>query len=121
LTDHELPSIIAAAAQAGARSAGYVTLRLPHGVGSLFEQWLAQHFPDRQEKILNRIRTIRGGGLNDPRFGSRMRGEGIFAEQIEALFALACRKAGIDGRGPTLSTAAFHVASDAQLSLFGEL
>jgi DNA repair photolyase len=121
LTDHELPSIIAAAAQAGARSAGYVTLRLPHGVGSLFEQWLAQHFPDRQEKILNRIRTIRGGRLNDPRFGARMRGEGIFAEQIEALFALACRKAGIDGRGPTLSTAAFHVASDAQLSLFGEL
>jgi DNA repair photolyase len=118
LTDHELPSIIAAAAQAGARSAGYVTVRLPHGVGPLFEQWLTQHFPERKEKVLQRIRAIRGGKLNDPRFSSRMRGEGIFAEQIESLFALACRKAGIDGRGPSLSIAAFRVPSNAQLSLF---
>jgi DNA repair photolyase len=118
LTDHELPSIIAAAAQAGARSAGYVTVRLPHGVGPLFEQWLSQHFPDRKDKVLHRIRAIRGGKLNDPRFVARMRGEGIFAEQIEALFVLACRKAGIDGRGPPLSTAAFRVPSEAQLSLF---
>jgi DNA repair photolyase len=118
LTDHELPSIIAAAVQAGAKVAGYVTLRMPHGVGSLFEQWLAQHFPDRKDKVLHRIRAMRGGKLNDPNFGTRMRGEGIFAEQIEALFALACRKAGIDGRGPALSTAAFRVPSSAQLSLF---
>jgi DNA repair photolyase len=120
LTDHELPSIIGAAAQAGASAAGNVTLRLPHGVGSLFEQWLAQHFPDRKDKVLHRVRAIRGGKLNDPRFNSRMRGEGIFAEQIQALFTLACRKAGIDGRGPTLSTAAFRVPSDSQLSLFEE-
>jgi DNA repair photolyase len=79
LTDHELPSIITAAVQAGARAAGYVTLRLPHGVGPLFEQWLTQHFPDRKDKVLHRIRAIRGGQLNDPRFSSRMRGEGIFA------------------------------------------
>lgn len=118
LTDHELPSIIAAAAQAGAQSAGYVTVRLPHGVGPLFEQWLSQHFPDRKDKVLHRIRAIRGGKLNDPHFGSRMRGEGIFAEQIQSLFALASRKAGIDGRGPTLSTAAFRIPSDTQLSLF---
>lgn len=118
LTDHELPSIIAAAAQAGARSASYVTVRLPHGVGPLFEEWLSQHFPARKDKVLSRIRAIRGGKLNDPRFSSRMRGEGIFAEQIEALFALACRKAGIDGRGPTLSTAAFRIPANAQLSLF---
>jgi DNA repair photolyase len=120
LTDHELPAIITAAAQSGARSAGYVTVRLPHGVGPLFEQWLARHFPDRKDKVLHRIRAIRGGKLNDPRFGSRMRGDGIFAEQIQALFALACRTAGIDGRGPMLSTAAFRVRSDAQLSLFDE-
>jgi DNA repair photolyase len=120
LTDHELPAIITAAAQSGARSAGYVTVRLPHGVGPLFEQWLAQHFPDRKDKVLHRIRAIRGGKLNDPRFDSRMRGDGIFAEQIQALFALACRKAGIDGRGPALSTAAFRARSDAQLSLFDE-
>ncbi len=118
LTDHELPAIVAAASQAGARSAGYVVLRLPYGLGLLFEQWLAQHFPDRKAKVLHRMRAIRGGKLNDPRFSARMRGEGIFAEQIEALFALACRKAGIDGRGPALSTAAFRVPSDSQLPLF---
>ncbi len=120
LNDHELPAIIAAAAQAGARSAGYVPLRLPYGLGPLFEQWLAQHFPGRQDKILNRVRQLRGGKLNDPHFGSRMRGEGIFAAQIAALFALACRKAGIEGRGPALSTAAFRVPTDAQLSLFDD-
>ena len=118
LTDHEVPSIITAAVQAGARAAGYVTLRLPHGVGPLFEQWLIQHFPDRKDKVLHRIRAIRGGQLNDPRFSSRMRGEGIFAEQIAALFALACRKAGIDGRGSALSTAAFRMPSNSQLPLF---
>jgi DNA repair photolyase len=118
LTDHELPSILAAAVQAGAKVAGYVTLRLPHGVGPLFEQWLGQHFPDRKDKVLHRIRAIRGGKLNDPRFNSRMRGEGIFAEQIRSLFALACRKAGIDGRGPALSTAAFRLPSNSQLPLF---
>jgi DNA repair photolyase len=118
LTDHELPSIIAAASQAGAQSAGYVVLRLPYGLGPLFEQWLAQHFPDRKEKVLHRIRTLRGGKLNDPRFSARMRGEGIFAAQIQALFALACRKAGFDGRGATLSTAAFRVPSELQLPLF---
>jgi DNA repair photolyase len=118
LTEHELPAIIAAAVQAGATAAGYVTVRLPHGVGPLFKQWLGQHFPDRQEKILHRIYAMRGGKLNDPRFGSRMRGEGIFAEQIASLFALACRKAGIDGRGSALSTAAFRIPSKSQLSLF---
>ncbi|MBI3327842.1 MAG: PA0069 family radical SAM protein [Nitrospinae bacterium] len=118
LTDHELPSIIAAAAKAGARFAGYVPLRLPHGVGTLFEQWLTHHAPARKAKVLNRIRAIRGGRLNDPRFGSRMQGEGIFAEQVAALFSLASRKAGIHGRGPSLSTAAFTRGSTAQLSLF---
>ncbi len=118
LTDHALPSIIAAAARAGAQYAGYVPLRLPHGVAPLFEQWLAQHMPERKKKVLSRIRAVRGGRLNDPQFVSRMKGEGIFAEQLEALFALACRKAGMGGRSPKLSTTAFHVPSDTQLPLF---
>ncbi|MEK6661252.1 MAG: PA0069 family radical SAM protein [candidate division NC10 bacterium] len=118
LTDQAIPSIIAAAARAGARFAGYVALRLPHGVGSLFEQWLTQHMPERKGKILNRVREIRGGRLNDPHFASRMKGEGVFAEQIASMFSLACRQAGIVGRGPTLSTAAFRRASAGQLSLF---
>src|SRR6185295_16115189 len=80
ITDHEIPNIIAAAAKAGAQFAGYVMLRLPHGVGPLFEQWLARHFPDRADKVMNRVRDLRGVRVNDPRFGSRMRGEGVFAD-----------------------------------------
>ncbi len=113
LTDHEIPALIAAAAQAGARSAGYVPLRLPYGVGELFAGWLARHFPDRKEKVLNGIRALRGGRLNDPSFGTRMRGEGNLADQIEALFAVACRKAGLGGRHPELSAGAFRAPASA--------
>jgi DNA repair photolyase len=118
LTDHELPAILQAAARAGARFAGYIMLRLPHGVSALFENWLEQHFPDRKEKVLGRIREVRGGRLNDPRFGSRMRGEGAFAELTRELFMVACRKAGIGGRGPNLSTAAFLRPGGSQQLLF---
>jgi len=113
LTDHEMPAIVAAAVQAGARWAGYVPLRLPFGIKDLFETWLQQHFPDRKDKILNRVRALRGGKLNDPRFGTRMRGEGVFAEQLEALFVLSCRKAGLTSPRPELSTASFRVPSSA--------
>src|SRR5262249_38759738 len=106
LTDHEMPSIIQAAAQAGATNAGYVVVRLPYGVSGLFENWLEVHFPERKNKVLNRIRSIRGGKLNDPSFGSRMKGEGVFADQIRSMFQLACREAGLNGDGPELSTAA---------------
>jgi DNA repair photolyase len=118
LTDHEMPSIIQAAAKAGAGNAGYVVVRLPHGVKELFEHWLEDHFPDRKKKVLNRIRDMRGGKLNDPNFGSRMSGEGVFAEQIRSMFKLACRRAGIEGSGPALSTAAFRRPAPPQLSLF---
>lgn len=109
ITDHEIPRIVAAAVEAGAQFAGYVMLRLPHGVGPLFEDWLARHFPDRKEKVLNRVRAVRGGRLNDPRFGTRMRGAGAFADQAAALFETACRRAGIADAGPELSTSAFAV------------
>jgi len=109
LTDHEIPNLVAAAASAGAQYAGYVVLRLPFAVKNLFEEWLTQHFPDRKEKVLNHIRDLRGGRLNDPNFGTRMRGEGKIADQIEALFSVACRKAGFEGRRPDLSAAAFRV------------
>ncbi len=118
LTDHEIHSIITSAADAGARYAGYVVVRLPYAVKELFEGWLEQHFPDRKKKVLNRIREMRGGKLNDPRFGSRMRGEGVFSEQINSMFRLACRKAGIEGRHPELSTASFKGPDTAQLNLF---
>jgi DNA repair photolyase len=118
LTDHEIPSIIEAAAAAGARHAGYVVLRLPHGVGELFEGWLEEHFPDRKKKVLNRVREMRGGKLNDPNFGSRMRGEGVFAEQIKSMFRLACRRSGMEFGAHELSTSAFRRSSGPQLSLF---
>src|SRR5436190_22195642 len=74
LTDHEVPSILAACATAGAQFAGYTIVRLPWAVAPLFEHWLEEHFPDRKEKILSRIREIRGGTgrLNDPSWGSRI-------------------------------------------------
>jgi DNA repair photolyase len=118
LTDHEMPAILRAAAQAGARFAGYVPLRLPYAVKELFERWLDDHFPDRKQKVLGRIRDLRGGKLNDPRFGSRLRGEGIFAEEIGALFAIASRRAGLGDGRVELSTAAFRRPRGPQLALF---
>jgi DNA repair photolyase len=118
LTDHELPAILEAAAGAGAVFAGHSLLRLPHGVKDLFEGWLAEHRPDRKERVLRRLREVRGGALNDPRFGSRMTGEGIYAEQIHALFRLGCRKHGLDRPAPELSAAAFRVPPGPQLTLF---
>jgi DNA repair photolyase len=120
LTDHELPAILSASASAGAKFAGFVPLRLPGAVAPLFEQWLADHFPDRKDKVLNRVRSMRGGKLNDPNFGSRMQGEGIFAQQMKGMFELARRKAGLDQPCPELSTEHFRVpiGKGGQFSLF---
>lgn len=121
LTDHETPAILKAAADAGARFAGSVPVRLPLGVAPLFEAWLARHYPDRKDKVLNRIRSLRGGKLNDSNFNTRMKGEGIFAEQISAMFKLAVRRAGLDNPFPELSTERFRrpVRPNDQLPLFG--
>lgn len=117
LTDHEVPKILEACARAGAQFAGYTIVRLPWAIAPLFEHWLDEHFPERKEKILGRIRSIRGGGrLNDPRWKSRIVGEGVFADQIASLFEVSCRRAGIGAR-PQLSTAAFRRSRE-QLDLF---
>jgi DNA repair photolyase len=120
ITDHEMPKILEAAASAGATSAGYVVLRLPGAVTGLFEDWLERYFPDRKEKVLNRLRDLRGGKLYDPRFGSRMRGEGLFADQIRVTFETFKRRYGLDKPRPELSTAAFRrPGQGVQLGLFG--
>ena len=120
ITDHEMPKILEAAAAAGARTAGYVVMRLPGAVAGLFERWLEEHFPDRKEKVLNRIRDLRGGQLYDPRFGNRMRGEGLFADQIRATFQTFKRRYGLDQPFPELSTDAFRRPGQVeQLGLFG--
>jgi DNA repair photolyase len=117
LTDHELPKIVQAVADAGARFAGYIVLRLPFAVKDLFENWLERHYPTKKNKVLNRVREMRGGELNDPHFCSRMKGEGIYAGQIEQMFRVACRKAGIE-ESPRLSTGHFRHPAGRQLSLF---
>jgi DNA repair photolyase len=109
LTDHEMPRILQAAADAGARHASYVVLRLPHGLKDLFSEWLERHFPDRRDKVLNRVRDMRGGELYDSRYFARGRGEGIFADQVRTLFAAGCRKAGLNHDKKPLSTASFRV------------
>ena len=117
LTDHEIPSIVEAARDCGAQFACHEILRLPLAVAPLFEQWLTAHFQQRKEKILNRIRALRGGKLNDARFGVRMRGEGLFAEQISRMFHIVCRRAGLAEDGPDLSAAAFRRSAGNQLEL----
>jgi DNA repair photolyase len=96
LTEHEMPSILKAAAQAGARSAGFTLVRLPLAVAGLFEVWLEQHFPDRKDKVLDRIGATHGGRLNDSRFGVRMSGDGNAAEMIAQVFRATCRRAGLN-------------------------
>ncbi len=116
LTDHEVPNILDACAKAGAQFSGYTIIRLPWAVAPLFEHWLKEHFPDRKEKVLGRIRDMRGNRLNNSQWHTRMIGEGIFAEQIASLFRVSCRHAGI-GERPTLSTASFQRTKE-QFKLF---
>jgi DNA repair photolyase len=121
LTDHELPAILRAAAAAGAHRAAYILLRLPLAVGPLFEDWLGRHFPDRVDKVMNRLRSVHGGRVYDPRFGSRMRGDGPYADEVARLFALSARRFGLTRRSASLSTAAFRRPSlGPQLDLFDE-
>lgn len=118
LNDHEIPQLLEASANAGARFAGNVVLRLPHGVKTLFTQWLETHVPTQANKVLNRLREIRGGKLSDPRFGSRMRGEGVYAKQIQDLFQQACKRYGLSRGGSSLTTKHFRNPHDRQGKLF---
>lgn len=118
ITDHEMPRLLEAAAEAGASHAGYVMLRLPLAVAPLFERWLEQHFPQRKEKVLNRLRALRGGALNQSGFGERMRGRGPFADQVAAVYRVHCQRLGLNKTPAALSTAHFHRPGVDQLSLF---
>ncbi|WP_434457273.1 PA0069 family radical SAM protein [Stutzerimonas urumqiensis] len=98
INDMELESLLQAGRDAGARSAGYVLLRLPHEVAPLFEGWLAEHFPQRAEHVMSLVRQSRGGKAYDSTFGSRMRGEGLFADLLAQRFKLACKRLGFNCR-----------------------
>jgi DNA repair photolyase len=117
LNDHELPKILAAAADAGARFAGLVPLRLPYAVKEIFADWLTRHFPERKDNVLNRVRSLRGGKLNNADFGSRMTGEGVWAEQLRQMFDVVTRRLGLNERGAGLSTAHFRRPGGEQLRL----
>lgn len=107
LTDHEMPEILEAAADAGASFASYIVLRLPHGVKEIFSDWLGRHFPDRRDKVLNRVRALRGGKLYDADFAVRGKGSGPWADQIGSLFRVHRDRFGLD-RPPKLSVDAFR-------------
>lgn len=104
VTDHEIERILEAAAQAGAQTAGYVVIRLPYEVKTLFREWLDAHLPERAEHVMSLIRALRDGRENDARFGTRMRGEGPYAQLIARRFETACRRLGLERqRGSRLS------------------
>jgi DNA repair photolyase len=108
ITDHEMPAILSAVANAGGTSAGFVVLRLPWAVAPLFERWLDEHYPDRKEKVMNRVRELREGKLYDPQWGVRQRGKGIFADQIKSLFEVTCRRLHLNEKRYEMSTEAFR-------------
>ena len=118
LNDHEIPELLQAAADHGARFASYTVLRLPYGVKEIFTGWLDRHFPGQQEKILGRVREMRGGKLNQGEFGKRFSGEGPVAEEIAKLFRVGKKRAGFPEQFVTLSTDAFRRLAPGQLELF---
>ncbi len=118
LTETEIPDIVSKSAQAGARSAKYILLRLPHQNKQLFENWLDHFIPDKKNKVINRITQIRGGKLYDSSFNSRMKGQGIFAEQLKAIFSMACKKSGLLENNLQVSSKNFNNPQNLQLKLF---
>jgi len=118
VTDHEMEHIIERAAQAGARAAFFLPVRLPWEVAPLFRAWLNTHFPDRAAKVMATIQSIRGGKDNDPNFHSRMRGQGPWADLLRTRFLIAARKHGLDAQHPRLRTDLFRPPRGAQGELF---
>jgi DNA repair photolyase len=118
LNDEEIPAILEEASRRGAQYAGCIILRLPYSVKDLFVQWLFDEFPERANKIINRIKDIRGGKLNHSEFGQRFKGEGEFAETIKNLFEISCKKYGLNKRKFDLSVANFKRSSSNQLEMF---
>jgi DNA repair photolyase len=95
ITDSFMEEIVERAAAWGVRSAGWIPLRLPHEVAPLFREWLSVHFPERGDKVMSIVRSIRGGRDNDPDFFTRMKPSGVWAELLRARFRVACKRAGI--------------------------
>ncbi|MDR6381321.1 PA0069 family radical SAM protein [Paraburkholderia caribensis] len=98
VTDQDMERVLEACAEAGAASASYIVLRLPWEVAPLFKGWLEAHFPDRAERVMNRVRDMRGGKDYDASFSTRMKGEGLWADLLKQRFANAVRRLGLNAR-----------------------
>lgn len=118
LNDHELPSLVTAAAEAGASWVHYLPLRLPGSVGPIFLSWLERHRPNSKEKILRLVRELRGGQLNDNEFHSRFQGKGEVARRLRQLFEISRKKKSLPAVGPELLGRHFEVPGPKQLGLF---
>ncbi|WP_460907727.1 PA0069 family radical SAM protein [Paraburkholderia jirisanensis] len=126
VTEPDMERVLEACAQAGATSASYIVLRLPWEVAPLFKDWLAAHFPDRADRVMNRVRDMRGGKDYDSSFATRMKGEGLWADLMKQRFAKATRRLGLNARQRgILDMSLFQRmepqrprADDAQLDLF---
>ncbi len=118
ITDHEIEALVARVAQAGAREVTFIPVRLPHEVAPLFRAWLDAHYPDRAAKVMAIINDLRGGRDNDPNFGTRMRGQGVWADLLRTRFAKARKRAGLGAERLTLRTDLFRPPEGAQMRLF---
>lgn len=119
LTDEEIPVIIKKASESGARFAGRVMIRLPHSVKEIFTDWISKEYPDRAEKVLNRIREVHGGKLYDHTYGKRLTGEGVWADAISNVFESSCRKYGLNEDRLKLDKGKFRRDND-QISFFDD-
>jgi DNA repair photolyase len=112
LNDEEIPAILHAAKQAGAQYFGSTVVRLPFAVKEIFADWLKANYPERVEKVLGRIRSMQGESMSSGDFGTRLKGEGVWAEQVRALIQVGCLKAGLKPGRPELSSAQFRRPAD---------
>lgn len=118
LNDHEIPNILKSAAEAGAVSAGHVMLRLPYAIKDVFVNWLEKFYPEKKDKVISRIKAMRGGKLYDADFSQRMSGTGSYAHNIHQLFSVSCRKYGLNKTPMRTSTQHFQNNHNAQYGLF---
>jgi len=115
LTDAEMEPILAAAQAVGATSASYIGLRLPREVSGMFQDWLAQHYPDRAAKVMGRVRELHGGKDYDADFSRRMKGRGVWADLMASRFKVALARLGMDHRRPALRCDLFRAPAGDQL------
>jgi DNA repair photolyase len=118
LNDEEIPKILKAASERGAKSAGMVMLRLPYAVKELFVDWINKNYPDKASKVLNRIRDVRDGKLNESEFGKRFSGQGEIVDAIHQLFDASCRKYHLNENRTRLTTKLFSRTGQTQTELF---